>query len=180
MDGEIVATVIGLTFTAIVISVFVFVFVKIAQSQRTKQRMEQSKQRFAAQQKQQTSASEAERRRQEELKQRLAQKYGRYDFNERIVAKNDEQEHKHAKHVEDSHEHGHIGEEEHYEEIVGSLGEINDEGCADLNGVRFLVTDLSYEIQSQETPDYDRLASAMVLGEIVNTPRFKTPYSRNK
>ena len=85
---------------------------------------------------------------------------------------------KHERHQEDAHEHGHTGEEEHYEEIVGSLGEINDEGCIDLSGVRFIAHDLAYDTSNSEQHDYTELAKAMVLGEIVNSPRFKTPYKR--
>lgn len=84
---------------------------------------------------------------------------------------------KHERHVEDAHEHGHTGEEEHYEEIVGSLGDINDEGCADLSGVRFIAHDLAYDTSSEEH-DYTELAKAMVLGDIINAPRYKKPYSR--
>ena len=179
MGGEAIAIFIGLTFTAIVITAFVVVFVKIAKSEAAKKRMEEYKQRVTQQQ---SGVIDDERRRQEELKQRLAQKYGLNLFNDRPAAKKDEdeQQRKHQKHVEDSHAHGHVGEEEHYEEIIGSLGEVNDEGCADLSGVRFLVTDLSYELQDNAEIDYDRIAQAMVLGDIVNNPRFKSPYARRK
>ena len=80
---------------------------------------------------------------------------------------------KHELHVQDAKEHAHTGEEEHYEEIVGSLGEINDEGCVDLSGVRFIVHDLAYETGDEGEHDYTELAKAMVLGDIINTPRFK-------
>lgn len=80
---------------------------------------------------------------------------------------------KHERHVEDAHEHNHSGEEEHYEEIVGSLGEINDEGCADLSGVRFIAHDLSYDASDGQQHDHAELVKAMVLGEILNSPRFK-------
>ena len=85
---------------------------------------------------------------------------------------------KHEKHVEDAHEHGHTGEEEHYEEIVGSLGEVNDEGCIDLDGVRFIAHDLAYDTAEDGQHDYTQLAKAIVLGEIINSPRFKNPHSR--
>ena len=80
---------------------------------------------------------------------------------------------KHERHQQDAHEHGHAGEEEHYEEIVGSLGDINDEGCEDLSGVRFIVHDLAYDTSGDGEHDYTELAKAMVLGDIINTPRFK-------
>ena len=80
------------------------------------------------------------------------------------------------KHQIDADRHEHLGEEEHYEEIVGSLGEVNDEGCEDLSGVRFIAHDMAYEI-NDEHADYSKVAQAMVLGEILNQPRFKKPYS---
>ena len=85
---------------------------------------------------------------------------------------------KHERHVADAHEHGHTGVEEHYEEIVGSLGDVNDEGCEDLSGVRFIAHDLAYDLSEGGEHDYTELAKAMVLGDIVNSPRFKTPYKR--
>ena len=169
--GEVFATFLGLFFTAIVAVVFIVVFVNIFKSSKAKQRMEQYKQNIAERTEQETSSYE-QRRRQEELKQRLSQKYGRSGL--------DVQDDKHQKHVADSHEHGHFGEEEHYEEIIGSLGDVNDEGCTDLSGVRFIANDIAYEIQTQDAVDYDRIAQAMVLGEIINSPRFKTPYTRRK
>ncbi len=86
---------------------------------------------------------------------------------------------KHALHVADAHEHAHLGEEEHYEEIVGSLGDVNDEGCADLDGVRFIAHDIAYETQKYaDSPEYGKVARVMILGEILNSPRFKNPYRK--
>lgn len=74
--------------------------------------------------------------------------------------------------------HVHIAdEEETYEKIVGSLGDINDEGCDETDGVRFIVNDEAYIGQS-ETHDYTQLMKAMVVGEVVNHPRFKSPYKK--
>lgn len=84
----------------------------------------------------------------------------------------------HERHQSDAQEHSHLGEEEHYEEIVGSLGDINDEGCEDLSGVRFIAHDLAYEVGDSEQHDYTKLAKAIVLGDIINSPRFKTPPRR--
>ena len=173
MDGEALATFLGMVVTFIVIAVFAGVLIKLAQSQKTKQRMEEYKRKKAEEEARATASAEhfeAERRAKAAEMRRIAHSFGLAD----------DASAKHEKHVADSHAHGHEGEEEHYEEIVGSLGEVNDEGCADLAGVRFIASDLSYEIHSQETPDYDRLAQAMVLGEIINSPRFKTPYSKRK
>ena len=166
------------TFGSGVFILIVIVFCVIAGIHKTKAQNDKQREKQAAEQYKQRNAETSgkssidseQRRRQEELKQRLQQKYGQVD----------EQARKHQKHVEDSHEHGHLGEEEHYEEIVGSLGEVNDEGCEDLSGVRFIATDLAYELQTSETVDCDRLAQVMVLGEVLNHPRFKQPYSRRK
>lgn len=83
---------------------------------------------------------------------------------------------KHAAHVADALAHEHKGEEEHYEEIVGSLGDVNDEGCADLDGVRFIEHDAAYEQNDPISRDYASVVRAMVLGEILNDPRFDDPY----
>lgn len=174
--AEFFATFGGGVFTFVIFAIVIISVVKSAKAksdqQRTQQTMAQFKQRNAERQGQQTSSDEESRRQAEKMKQ-IAQSFGLYNDA-------DEQARKHAKHVADSHAHEHIGEEEHYEEIVGSLGEVNDEGCADLSGVRFLANDIAYEIQTNEAADYDRLAQAIVLGEIVNSPRFKTPYTRKK
>lgn len=84
----------------------------------------------------------------------------------------------HDAHVADAIAHFHKGREEHYEEIVGSLGDVNDEGCADLDGVRFIAHDLAYDTTEEEHGDMSKIARAMVLGEILNDPRFRKPYRR--
>ena len=104
--------------------------------------------------------------------QRRRLDYLREQYRQRLAVE-DEQEDEHEKHQADAHEHGHVGEEEHYEEIVGSLGEINDEGCVDLSGVRFIAHDLAYDDGEDGQHDYTELAKAIVVGEIVNSPRFK-------
>lgn len=74
--------------------------------------------------------------------------------------------------------HSHVdGEEETYEKIVGSLGEINDEGCADLDGVRFIVEDIAYNTETEQ-PDHTGLLKAMILGDVLNNPRFKKNYNK--
>ena len=105
-----------------------------------------------------TTMTDEQRRRLDYLREQLKQR---------------EADEKHERHQADAHEHGHAGEEEHYEEIVGSLGEINDEGCEDLNGVRFIAHDLAYDASEGGEHDYAELAKAMVLGDVINTPRFK-------
>ena len=172
IDGEVFYLFLYMIFAAVARLILATVLAKVVKKKAEEKRMDQYKQRSAERTEEKTSSSYEQSRRQAELKQRLEQKYGRSSYSE--------QDAKHAKHVADAHEHGHQGEEEHYEEIVGSLGEVNDEGCADLSGVRFIANDIAYEIQSQENVDYDRLAQAMVLGEVINDPRFKTPYTRRK
>ena len=174
MEGEALATFLGMVVTFIVIAVFAGALIKLAQSQKTKQRMEEYKRKKAEEEARAMSSAKTatvERSAKAAEMRSIARSFG-------LLA--DDKAAKHEKHVADSHAHGHEGEEEHYEEIVGSLGEVNDEGCADLAGVRFIASDLAYEIAVQDTPDYDRLAQAMVLGEIINSPRFKTPYTKRK
>ncbi len=75
--------------------------------------------------------------------------------------------------------HVHQGSTETYDPIVGSLGQHSDEGCDELDGVRLIVTDLTYETDDDNVA-YDRsvLGKSIVLGEILNTPRFKVPYGK--
>ena len=75
--------------------------------------------------------------------------------------------------------HGHIGKVEEYDEIVGSLGDINDEGCPSLDGVRLIAEDVAY-VTDDGTRQFDakRLQRAIVLGEVLNSPRFKNPYGK--
>lgn len=74
--------------------------------------------------------------------------------------------------------HSHHGEVETYEPIVGSLGSVGDEGCVELDGVRLIVTDLMYETNDQTAYDLDSIGKSIVLGEVLNNPRFKTPYGK--
>ncbi len=80
-------------------------------------------------------------------------------------------------HVDASH--GHIGKVEQYDEIVGSLGDINDEGCPSLDGVRLIAEDIAY-VTDDGSKQFDakRLQRAIVLGEVLNSPRFKNPYGK--
>lgn len=75
-------------------------------------------------------------------------------------------------------DHAHLSDdEERYEEIVGSLGDVNDEGCDDLDGVRLIVHDLAYEGEDAQR-DYSEVAKVVVLGDIINSPRFKSNYRK--
>lgn len=76
--------------------------------------------------------------------------------------------------------HTHVGsdEEEVYDVIVGSLGEVNDEGCVDLNGIRLIAHDIAYDTENGKKRDYSKVVSAAILGDVINTPRFKKPYGR--
>ena len=74
--------------------------------------------------------------------------------------------------------HAHVADqEETYDKIVGSLGDVNDEGCADTDGVRFIVNDVAYLDQSEQT-DYTEVMKAIVIGDILNNPRFKSKYKK--
>lgn len=74
--------------------------------------------------------------------------------------------------------HSHIGgTEEFYDASGGSLGDVSDEGCDDLKGVRVIANDLAYEA-TESTRDCTEIAKAMVLGQILNEPRFKKPYKK--
>lgn len=77
--------------------------------------------------------------------------------------------------------HEHVGGKvENYDKIVGSLGEVNDEGCDELDGVRLIEHDEAYcDDPAHLMPkDNAELVKAIVLGEVINTPRFKEMYRR--
>ena len=174
MPEDVIGIFIGLFFFAVVIIIIGSVIAKASQLAKGNQHMDDYKRKKA----EEDAAAIAEARKKAEERRRKAAEMR--SIAHTFGLDEDETAKKHSAHVADSHAHGHTGDEEHYEEIVGSLGEVNDEGCADLNGVRFIANDLAYEIQSQDNIDYDRIAQAMVLGEIINSPRFKTPYSKRK
>ena len=165
------------------ISLFVFggiaasVVVKAFKEAKQKQTDKQVSQAFSSH-----SAQSEQSRLTDEQRQRLSNL--REYYKERISAEEQEKQQleaeKHERHQLDAHEHAHLGEEEHYEEIVGSLGEINDEGCEDLNGVRFIVNDMAYDTTDDGGHDYTELAKAIVLGDLINSPRCKTPYKHKR
>lgn len=74
--------------------------------------------------------------------------------------------------------HTHSGIAESYKPIVGSLGQVSDEGCAELDGVRLIEDDEAYDLQIEA--DRPAIAKAVILGELLNTPRFKTPWNPKK
>ncbi|MBQ7915084.1 MAG: hypothetical protein IJ492_02040 [Clostridia bacterium] len=74
-------------------------------------------------------------------------------------------------------DHDHVGQQtEQYDEIIGSLGDVSTEGCDELSGVRLIAHDLAYAPERENSVDYDKVARAMVLGEVLNSPRYKVPY----
>ena len=76
-------------------------------------------------------------------------------------------------------EHGHLGATETYEPIVGSLGAVSDEGCDELNGVRLIATDLMYQTYDDQVAyDMSTIRKSLILGDILNNPRFKKPYGK--
>ena len=77
--------------------------------------------------------------------------------------------------------HMHMGEKvEKYDKIVGSLGEVDDEGCEELDGVRLIEHDESYcdDPDHLVAADITDIQRAVVLGEVINVPRFKQMYKR--
>lgn len=157
MPEETVALVFGLIFTFFVVAVFIAVFVSIAKRSREQKTQQEYASRYAE-------------RHADENAKKINETRHKYLESLR------EKKSAHELHQMDAHMHNHLGEEEHYEEIVGSLGDINDEGCADLDGVRFIAHDIAYELKQNEHPDYAKIAQAVVLGDVINNPRFKQPY----
>lgn len=79
--------------------------------------------------------------------------------------------------------HEHLGTtEERYDPIVGSLGEVDDEGCEEMDGVRLLEHDEAYCDDPDHMVDmnYDELKRAIVMGEVINSPRFNNPFEKRK
>ena len=75
--------------------------------------------------------------------------------------------------------HSHYGTVETYEPIVGSLGDVDDEGCDELDGVRLIATDLMYETDDDgKVYDLNAIRKSLILGEVLNNPRFKKPYGK--
>ena len=75
--------------------------------------------------------------------------------------------------------HSHMGTVESYDPIVGSLGDVSTEGCSELSGVRLIVNDLMYETEDhQKSYNLDAIRKSIILGEILNNPRFKKPYGK--
>ena len=77
--------------------------------------------------------------------------------------------------------HEHVGGKvERYDKIVGSLGEVDDEGCDELDGVRLIEHDEAYcdDPDHLMPADNTDIQKAIVLGEVLNTPRFKQLYRR--
>ena len=76
--------------------------------------------------------------------------------------------------------HAHVGDQvEQYDQIVGSLGAVSTEGCVEMDGFRLISNDENFDADSGETNfNLNKVAQAMVLGEILDKPRFKNPYKR--
>lgn len=103
------------------------------------------------------------------------------DYLSRLKSQLSYKEYSHETAISKSKSHSHSGKAEHYDPIVGSLGKVSDEGCDELDGVRLVEHDESYcdDASHFEITDYDNLKQAIVLGEIVNSPRFKKPFRRS-
>ena len=181
-EGGAIALFIGLFIAAIVVISFVIFFVRTflkrsqdAQAERQRDSVMSYQSHAGSLSAKQYLANKREQQAQQTAltkEQRERLDYLREQYKQRTA------DDAHEKHQADAHEHGHLGEEEHYEEIVGSLGDVNDEGCEDLDGVRFIAHDLAYEVTESDQHDYAKIAQAMVMGEILNNPRFHKPYTR--
>ncbi|MCH5156491.1 MAG: hypothetical protein J1G02_01275 [Clostridiales bacterium] len=165
-----IGLIVGPLFFIGIFGIFIAIFVFAARTKKKNQAEQKKYDQYRAQnttsqtaQSRQGGMTDEQRKRAEYLRQQQKQKNAAE---------------KHQSHVQDAHEHAHMGEEEHYDEIIGSLGEVNDEGCEDLSGVRFIVHDMAYDSGDGEEVDYTELAKAMVMGEIINNPRFKSPHNR--
>ncbi len=77
-------------------------------------------------------------------------------------------------------DHNHVGDSiEQYEPISGSLGQVRDEGCVEMDGFRLIANDDNFDAESGETNfNLNKVAQAIVLGEILDKPRFKNPPNR--
>lgn len=81
--------------------------------------------------------------------------------------------------VADATNHKHLGTEEHYAPIVGSLGDVDSEGCPSLDGVRLIARDIAYDVKNVDSNQRRvQIAKSMIIGEVLNDPRFKKPYTR--
>ena len=76
--------------------------------------------------------------------------------------------------------HTHVGSTvEQYDPIEGSLGEVSTEGCVEMDGLRLISNDENFDGESNQTNfNLNKVAQAMVLGEILDNPRFKNPYGK--
>ncbi|MCM1043250.1 MAG: hypothetical protein NC350_03455 [Corallococcus sp.] len=73
--------------------------------------------------------------------------------------------------------HSHTSDEvEHYDKIIGSLGDVSDEGCSELDGLRLIVHDEAYSSDDQTPYDLSKVGQTIILGEIFGTPRGKQNY----
>lgn len=71
----------------------------------------------------------------------------------------------------DSHNHpGDSGIIENYEEIYGSLGKVNDEGCTENLGIRFVEP---IPLNEDDSVNYDEISRMIIIGETISKPRFR-------
>lgn len=69
------------------------------------------------------------------------------------------------------HKHGGGDAYEEVEPIVGSLGNVSDEGCKELDHIRF-ITPISYDGDDENVSfDMEKLATAMILGSALSEPK---------
>ena len=82
--------------------------------------------------------------------------------------------------VQFSSDHQHSGDAvEQYAPIEGSLGQVSTEGCVEMDGFRLIANDENFDGEGNKTTfNLNKVAQAMVLGEILDNPRFKNPPKR--
>lgn len=175
----------------IIVPIFLVAFVAIAISiisaarndaQRKHQAQQQRAQALRNQLQQEENMSEEQRRIKyaEHLRTKYAQQLRTKGQQQTSQTPPQEKTHTHVAGgiAANSDGHVHIGQkEEYYDDIVGSLGEGSTEGCEDLRGVRLISHDVAYEVE-HISRDYSQIAKAMVLGEVLDNPRFKNKYHK--
>lgn len=96
------------------------------------------------------------------------------DYLNGLRAKRMQQRQEVQRHTDDVGDHKHIGSVEQYDKIVGSLGEISDEGCFELDGIRLISDDQAYSAEDESLSfDRDELIKIIVLGDAISRRKYK-------
>lgn len=96
------------------------------------------------------------------------------DYLNSLRAKRTQQQQSQRLHTDGAEDHKHIGSVEEYDKIVGSLGEITDEGCSELDGIRLISDDQAYSAGYNSLSfDRDELIKIIVLGDAISKRKYK-------